>query len=156
MQSNGNYCSGTIVALYNNMNNELIAIPVFQERISPLLDEARRFALFEISDGIITQKILLNVDLETDAMRICKLKDMGVTTLISGAVSGYLSRYIVEKGVRHFPWVNGTIDEVIEAYLAGGLAECFAGKRRCEGGRRKRCCINGNEGNNIINDMEKK
>jgi len=138
------------------MNNELIAIPVFQERISPLLDEARRFALFEISDGIITQKILLNVDLETDAMRICKLKDMGVTTLISGAVSGYLSRYIVEKGVRHFPWVNGTIDEVIEAYLSGGLAECFAGKRRCEGGRRKRCCINGNEGSNIINDMEKK
>jgi len=151
MQYRGNYCFGTIIAKYNIMNNELIAIPVFQERISPLLDEARRFALFEISDGIITQKIVLNVDLETDAMRICKLKDMGVTTLISGAVSGYLSRYIVEKGVRHFPWVNGTIDEVIEIYLKGGLAECFAGKRRCEGGRRKRCCINGNDGSLIKN-----
>lgn len=136
------------------MNNELIAIPIFQERISPLLDEARRFALYEIADGIITQKIILNVDIETDAMRICKLKDIGVTAIISGAVSGYLSRYIVEKGLRHYPWVKGTIDEAIEAYLEGGLAECFAGIRRCEGGRRKKCCINGNEGSLIKNKVK--
>jgi predicted Fe-Mo cluster-binding NifX family protein len=76
---------------------------------------------------------------------------MGVTTLISGAVSGNLSRFIVEKGVRHYPWVNGTVDEVITAYLNGGLTECFGGKKRCEGGRRRRCCINGNEGNPINN-----
>lgn len=133
------------------MNNELIAIPVFQERISPLLDEARRFALFEISDGIITQKIILNVDLDTDAMRICKLKDIGVTSIICGAVSGYLSRFIVDKGLRHFPWIIGSVDEAIKLYLEGGLAECFAGKRVCEGGRRKKCCINGNEGSLIKN-----
>lgn len=136
------------------MNNELIAIPVFQERVSPLLDEARRFALFEVCDGAIIQKMVINVDLDTDAMRICKLKDMGVTTLVSGAVSGYLSRFIVEKGLRHYPWVNGNVDEVIESYLKGGLAECFGGKRRCEGGRRRRCCINYNN-ETLINNIDK-
>ncbi|HOP62678.1 MAG TPA: hypothetical protein PK358_08880 [Spirochaetota bacterium] len=123
------------------MNSELIAIPVFHERISPLLDEARRFALFEIVDGTISQKIVITVDLETDAMRICKLKDMGVTAIVCGVVSGYLSRFIVEKGLRHYPWVNGPADEIIQLYIKGELAECHAGMRKCEGKRRAGCCI---------------
>lgn len=133
------------------MNNELIAIPVFQERISPLLDEARKFVLCEVCDGLITQKIILNVDLDTDAMRICKLKDIGVTSIICGAVSGYLSRFIVDKGLRHFPWIIGSVDEAIELYLKGELIECHAGPRRCEGGGSRRCCITGSIGNPINN-----
>lgn len=122
------------------MNNELVAIPVFQERISPLLDEARRFAIYEICDAAITQKIVLNINLNTDAMRICKLKEMGITVLICGAVSSRLSRFIVNKDVRHFPWVDGTPDDVIDLFLKGGLTECFAGLKRCEGGNKKKCC----------------
>ncbi|HPF05083.1 MAG TPA: NifB/NifX family molybdenum-iron cluster-binding protein [Spirochaetota bacterium] len=146
---------GMINAYNMIMNNELIAIPVFQEHISPLLDEARRFALYEVCNSEIIQKIVINVDLETDAMRISKLKDMGVTTLISGAVSGYLSRFIVEKGLRHFPWVSGTVEEVIQQYLQGELIECFAGFRRCDGGRRKRCCITSNDDFLINNNINK-
>ncbi len=127
-------------ALYMFMNSELVAIPVFQDRVSPLLDEARRFILFEVCDGEITQKIVINVDFDTCIMRITKLKELGVLTIISGAVSGYISGIIIENGLRHYPWNSGDVNEIIELYLKNRLQPCRASVNQCgEGRRRKRC-----------------
>ena len=103
------------------MNSELIAIPEFQERVSPLLDEARRFVLLEISGGRVAQRTTVSLNAESAALRVAKLREIGVTVIISGAVSGYLARLISESSLRHYSWVSGPVDEVIEAYLAGKL-----------------------------------
>lgn len=103
------------------MNNEFIAIPEFQERVSPLLDEARRFVLLEVSEGRVVQRTTVSLNAESAALRIAKLREIGVTVIISGAVSGYLARLISENSLRHYSWVSGPVDEVIEAYLAGKL-----------------------------------
>lgn len=123
------------------MKNELVAIPVFQNRISPLLDEARRFVIFEIADGAICQKIVINLDLATCAMRISRLKELGVITLVSGAVSGDVSDIIIEKGFRHYPWNSGDVNEIMELYLRKRLRPCRASVSQCRKGKnRKRCC----------------
>lgn len=109
------------------MNSEFIAIPEFQERVSPLLDEARRFILLEVSEGRIVQKSAVTLSQESAALRIAKLREIGVTVIISGAVSGYLSRVISENRLHHYSWVSGPVDEVIAAYLSGNLklsADC--------------------------------
>lgn len=123
------------------MNNELVAIPVFQERISPLLDEARRFILFEIAEGGVSQKIVINIDLDTCAMRIARLKEMGVTSIVSGAVSGDVSDIIIAYGIHHYPWNNGYVSNVIELFLDNRLRPCRASFNQCGlRTRRKRCC----------------
>ena len=61
-----------------SMKNELVAIPVFQDRISPLLDVANRFVIFEIVDNEISQKMVVFVHDDCERLRIEKLKELGV------------------------------------------------------------------------------
>jgi predicted Fe-Mo cluster-binding NifX family protein len=103
------------------MISEFIAVPSFQERVSPLLDVSDRYAIFETENGEIKQKVTITVPSESGPQRIEKLKDIGVNTIICGAVSGYVAHIVDEKGIRLFPMIYGPIDEVIEQYLNHSL-----------------------------------
>ena len=120
------------------MKSELIAIPVFEERISPLLDVSERFVLFEVKDKRITQRIVININAETDRLRIQKLKELGVAVIISGAVSRFLSYIISETGMRHMSWISGPVDEAIESFLNGTLEPVLPKGGSCGGMMRKR------------------
>ena len=120
------------------MKSELIAIPVFEERISPLLDVAERFVIYEVNEKHITQKIIINLNAVTERFRIQKLKELGVSVIISGAVSRYLSYIIDESGIRHIPWINGRIDDVIISYLENTLTPVIPEKGSCGGMMHKR------------------
>ena len=119
-------------------------MPVFEERISPLLDVSERFALFEVKDKLITQKIIININAETDRMRIYKLKELGVDVIISGAVSRYLSYIIDETGIKHIPWVSGRVDEIITSFTNNTLQSVLPANGSCGGMMRKRRVIDGN------------
>jgi len=120
------------------MKSELIAIPVFEERISPLLDVSERFVIFEVKDKRITQRIVININAETDRLRIQKLKELGVAVIISGAVSRFLSYIISETGMRHISWISGPVDEAIESFLKGTLDPVIPKGGSCGGMMRKR------------------
>ncbi len=118
-----------LLLYYINMKSELIAIPIFQERISPLLDVSSRFALFEIENGIIIQKIIISINAESEPLKVEKLRELGVSTVISSAVSGHVSRLISDRGLRLISWVTGPVDEIVELYIANGPLPCCAGYR---------------------------
>ena len=120
------------------MKSKLIAIPVFEERISPLLDVSSRFVLYEINKGAVTQRIVINIDADSDRSRIQKLKEIGVGVIISGAVSRYLSYIITETGIRHIPWNSGPVDEVIKSFLNNTLEPVIPKGGSCGGMMRKR------------------
>ncbi len=115
------------------MKNELIAIPEFQERVSPLLDESRRFVLLELTDGLIVQRSTVTLSSETAALRIIRLSEMGVTSIICGAVSGYLARMISEKSLGLYSWVSGPVEDVMKAYLEGQLKPAPDCMKPCRG-----------------------
>lgn len=119
------------------MNSKLIAIPIFEERISPLLDVSERFVLFEVKDKSVTQRIVISINAETDRMRIFKLKELGVDLIISGAVSRYLSHIITGMGMRHIPWISGPVDDVIKSFLNDTLHSIPPEKGSCGGMMRK-------------------
>ncbi len=125
------------------MKSKLIAIPVFEERISPLLDVSERFVLFEVKGNAVTQRIVINLNADSDRMRIQKLKEIGVAVIISGAVSRYLSYIISETGIKHIPWISGPVDEVIKSYLNNTLQSVLPEKGSCGGMMRKRKLISG-------------
>jgi len=134
------------------MYNELIAMPIFEERISPLLDVSETFVIYEVNNRKITQRAVININAMSERMRIQKLKEIGVSLIISGAVSRYLSYIISGCDIKHIPWASGPVDEVIESYLndtlltvkptggsCGGILRIkkeHAG-RRCRNGEKK-------------------
>lgn len=95
----------------------MVAMPVFQERISPLFDVAKKFVIFKIENGIIKQKLVLDINTESEAVRIDRLKELGVSVIISGAVSCIVSHLICEKGLNLIPWVDGPVDKIIDKYM---------------------------------------
>ncbi len=122
------------------MMHELVAVPVHQERISPLMDVAQKFAIFELEDGEIRQKMIVDIHVEMEPCRIEKLREIGVTLIICGAASGFVSKLIAERGIRLISWASGPVDEVIERYLNNDIISCCAGAPGLGRGRRRRGC----------------
>ena len=111
------------------MKNELIAVPVFQDRVSPLMDVSNRYMIYETEDGKIKQRIDISLNADGESQRVEKLKEIGVNTIICGAVSGYVAHIVGEKGMRLLSMIYGPIDEIIEHYLKNTLGIVLFGGR---------------------------
>lgn len=125
------------------MKSELIAIPVFEERISPLLDVSERFVLFELGNNAVIQKVVINIQGESDRGRILRLKELGVAVIICGAVSRYLTGIINVAGLRLIPWISGPVDEVISSFVNNTLIAAFPPEGSCGGMMRRRMSVSG-------------
>jgi predicted Fe-Mo cluster-binding NifX family protein len=95
---------------YNDMKSELIALPVFQNRVSPLMDVSSRYVIYETEDGQIKQRMDISLNTGSESSRVEKLREIGVNTIICGAVSGYVSHIINEKGMRLLPMIYGPVE----------------------------------------------
>ena len=126
-----------------DMKREMVALPVHQERISPLMDVAKRFAIYELEDGEIRQKLLIDIHADAEPYRVEKLKEIGVNCIICGAASGFVCNLIAERGIRLIPWAQGPVDEVIARYLNNEIIPCCAQFRGFGRRRRRRGCEGG-------------
>lgn len=118
----------------------MIAVPVYQERVSPLLDVAKKFAVYEIIAGEIKQKIIADIHSDDEAERFGKLKEIGVSLIIGGAVSSFISELINTKGIRLVSWISGPVDDIIELYLKDELKSVQGKNFTCRRGRKRRGC----------------
>jgi predicted Fe-Mo cluster-binding NifX family protein len=116
------------------------ALPVFQNRISPLLDVASHFMLFDIENGAITDRLETDTREVHEALRVQKLVTLGVTIIICGAVSGFMARIVRDQGLDLISWIQGTPEEVIQGYLKGTLQPVHPRGRRCGQGQGRRGC----------------
>jgi predicted Fe-Mo cluster-binding NifX family protein len=98
-----------------------LALTVWENRISPLFDCARRLLIVEIFDQTATGKHLESFDYESPLSRATRLSDLGVNVLICGAVSDSFASMIESHGIRIIPFVAGAVEEVLDAYLTSGL-----------------------------------
>jgi len=101
----------------------MIVLPIHGDRISPVLDTARSFALVTAgADGRLARKevLIADADLVLKAKRIAEL---GAEVLICGALSWPLEAMLTTAGLRVIPNTCGPLDEVAAAYFAGDLTE---------------------------------
>ena len=119
------------------MKNELIAVPVYQDRISPLMDVSNRYIVYETEDGEIKQKMDISLNADGESQRVDKLKEIGINTIICGAVSGYIAHLVNDRGMRLLSMIYGPIDEIIAHYLDNTLGSYCSGGG-CNGRKRQR------------------
>jgi predicted Fe-Mo cluster-binding NifX family protein len=98
-----------------------LAIPVSGGRVSPAFDFARHVLLLECEDGREVSRAELVLEEKIPVNRARRLETLGVKVLICGAISRALAERLVSSGIDVIPFVSGTVEEVLAAYLAGEL-----------------------------------
>jgi len=98
-----------------------VAIPVFKGRISPVFDWSRELLLLDIEPGAESVRREISLEGLDPLQRVEQLAAHRVELLVCGGISEMLLSTIETRGIRVFPWVAGSLDEVLADLLCCGL-----------------------------------
>lgn len=113
------------------------AIPVFDGRISPVFDAARRLVLVDVENGREVQRIEQVVDEPELSHRARRVVELGADVLICGAISRPLEALLSSAGVKVISQTSGRAEDVLRAFISGRLTEQAFVMPGCRGHRRK-------------------
>ena len=121
-----------------------VAIPIWNNRISPLFDTACRVLIWSLEEKGGDEREEHDLRGLIPPMKVRRIKELGADVLICGALSNTVAYLVESAGIRLVPWISGPVDEVIEAFKTGQIDEpryfmpgCGR-MRRGRGGRRGR------------------
>ena len=116
------------------------AFAYWDDRIAPVFDIARRIHVVEADSGQIvaeTGEVLAD---DLPVQKALRLVELGVGTLVCGAISRSFQEMIAAYGIQVIPFVAGDLSEVIQAWLSGNLESDIFVMPGCSGrgrGRRR-------------------
>ena len=114
-----------------------IAIPIFENRISPRFDCAPALVLYDITGQRAVGRKEISCEGWNDMERVSQLKGLGVDTLICGGLPSHLLGNLMNKGIKVIPWVAGSASVALDLFLRGRLD---SGMVICRGrGKRYHC-----------------
>jgi predicted Fe-Mo cluster-binding NifX family protein len=97
------------------------AFAYWEDRIAPVFDTARQIHIVEIKSGRIAGESLAILSEITPNARALRLTELGVGTLVCGAISGTMRNLVEAYGIQVISFVAGNIHEVIQAWLSGNI-----------------------------------
>ena len=98
-----------------------IAISIWEDKISPVLDTASRLVIIESENQQKSSRYDAYL-LEEDLLQRCSfIRGLALDVLICGAVSRQLSGMLMSTGINVISGISGRADDVIEAFLQGNL-----------------------------------
>jgi len=101
-----------------------IAIPEYNERVSPVFDTSQRLLVFQMRNrGLPTLLGSEDWCYLPVVARANRLRQMRIDVLLCGGISGWLARQIEALGIRLMPWVAGNVEQVLDAFVAGRLPD---------------------------------
>jgi predicted Fe-Mo cluster-binding NifX family protein len=100
-----------------------IAIPVWDNHVSTVLDFSNRLIIVDYDSGRIGERSSAGFGETSIIQKVARLRELGVNVLLCGAVSGPLERMILASGIVVIPFLRGTVDEVLDAYLGNRLVD---------------------------------
>jgi len=120
-----------------------LAIPHWQGRVSPVFDVAGSLLLIDLNHGLETARRGIDLVEEPSSGRARSMVNLGIDTLICGAISRPLERAIASAGIEVISQTCGDIEQVLSAYVQGRLCQekffmpgCQGWKMRHRWGRR--------------------
>jgi len=113
------------------------AFAYWDDRIAPVFDTAGQVKIVDAETGTIIRESMETLPEGLPVQKTLRLVELGVDTLVCGAISMPLYRLIAAYGIRVIPFVAGDLREVISAWLNGGLkSDAFTMPGCCGRGRR--------------------
>jgi len=121
-----------------------VAIPVWDSRISPVFDSATQVLIVSVEGGKEISRAIAPLSDEVFLRRVDLLLRKGVEVLICGAISRPLANLVASSGIELIPRMAGNAEEVLGAFLKGGLPDprflmpgCCGGPRRFRRGQER-------------------
>lgn len=97
------------------------AFAYWDNRIAPVFDIARQIYVVETESGRIiaeTEELFAN---DMQAKKVFRIVELGISTLVCGAISRPLHAMIIGSGIRVICFVAGDLRRIIKAWLDGNL-----------------------------------
>lgn len=120
-----------------------VAIPTWDERVSPVFDVAKRLLVVDIEGDVEVSREEAGLEGAQLMPRARRVAELGVDVLICGAISQPLEAMLASAGVRVIPQTCGPAEDVFRAFVSGQLADnaflmpgCCGRRRRFRGRRR--------------------
>ena len=114
------------------------AFTVWNNRIAPVFDVARYIHLVEAEAGRILGETQESLPDDMTTRKALRLVELGVGTLVCGAISRPSQAMVVAYGIQVIPFVAGGLLEVIQAWLGNGLEGDTFAMPGCSGRGRRR------------------
>jgi len=100
-----------------------VAIPIWNNRISPVFDVAERVLVLDIDNGIEINRQEEMINAATFQQRSRRLCELEVNSLICEAISKPLEVMLLSSGIQVIPHTCGPLEEVIKTFISRGLTE---------------------------------
>jgi predicted Fe-Mo cluster-binding NifX family protein len=138
------------------------AFAAWDNRIAPVFDVVQQVHLVDAEDGQVVSETKESLADDLPVQKALRLADLGVGTLICGAISRDLHEMVAANGIRVIPFVAGDLRVVIQAWLTGGLDRnafampgcCGRGRSRGRGFCREEQVMNGRIGTDQGYDLD--
>jgi len=103
------------------MDTIRIAIPVFNNRISPVLDACSEICIFDCGQKNKVRRRTIWVDGLSLSERLASLVKLGVNVVICCAISDVLQKMLESKNIRVIAGRVGEIEEIVDAFFCNQL-----------------------------------
>ena len=98
-----------------------IAVPIWDGRVSPLMDTARQLLVAEVAGSREISREVVDIPQTDVTHRAGFISELGVSVLICGAISRQFEQMLAASGIKTSPWFRGDVGEVIAAHFNGNL-----------------------------------
>jgi predicted Fe-Mo cluster-binding NifX family protein len=124
-----------------------IALSVWKDSISTVFDAADQLMIVDPASDKPMSRRTYHFLASDRINRAVEMKEQGIDVLICGAISRPMETSIVSQGIKLYPFVRGTVDEIVNAYRENRLNQAMfflPGCRRAgagnQCGQRRRNC----------------
>ena len=118
--------------------NRRLGIPAWRDTVSTTCDFARDLLIVDIEGKREIARHNVVVPDEGPILRAARIRDLHVQEILCGAISQPLAAALEQAAIRVFPFVTGSVEEVLTAHLCGQLGEPRFLLPGCQPGCRRR------------------
>lgn len=111
---------------------ERVAIPIFESRVSPVLDSCAKLLCIDLEDGLEMRRQEIAVKKLSVYERLDLLCRWGIKTVICAGISELMCSLLKSRKIEPISGVFGEVEKIIHAYCCGNLDDpcfCMPGKR---------------------------
>jgi predicted Fe-Mo cluster-binding NifX family protein len=98
-----------------------IAIPIWEDKVSPVFDTALRLLVVEVKDNKELSRFIYYIGDEDLTRRCQRIRTLNVDILICGAISQCFLHMLLSSGLNVIQQISGRVEEVLEAYIKGKI-----------------------------------
>lgn len=99
----------------------LLCLACYGDRLASLADKADQYRLYRVEDGSTELEGGITPPERSATGLAAALSSCGVDEFVCGGITGCCRRQLESTGVSVCPWVSGSVEQVLDAWLSDSL-----------------------------------